>query len=75
MSFIHSFIKHKVKHFKRFFILMIKADSSWKLKIQYLKILAYFLRSSKKRICKTEKFKFFKAFSFMHALNTLSGFI
>ncbi len=42
------------------FILMIRAYSSWKSKIQYLKILEYFLRSIKKRICKPEKFKFFK---------------
>ncbi len=39
---------------------MIRAYSSWKSKIQYLKILEYFLRSIKKSICKTEKFKFFK---------------
>ncbi len=32
-------------------------------KKQYLKILEYFLRSIKKRICKTEKFKFFKYIS------------
>ncbi len=31
-----------------------------KVKTQYLKILEYVLRSVKKRICKTEKFKFFK---------------
>ncbi len=47
---------------------MIKAYSSWKSKIQYLKILEYFLRSDKKRICKTEKFKFFKVCSLMHSI-------
>ncbi len=31
-----------------------------KVKNQYLKILEYLLRSIKKSICKTEKFKFFK---------------
>ncbi len=39
-----------------------------KVKNQYLKILDYFLRSVKKRICKTEKFKFFKVYSFMHSV-------
>ncbi len=39
-----------------------------KVKNQYLKILEYFLRSTKKRICKTEKFKFFKLRSFMHSI-------
>ncbi len=39
-----------------------------KVKNQYLKILEYFLRSIKKRICKTEKFKFFKVCSFMHSI-------
>ncbi len=38
---------------------MIIAYSSWKSKIQYLKILEYFLKSIKKRICQTEKFKVF----------------
>ncbi len=33
-------------------ILMIRANSSWKSKIQYFKILEYFLWSIKKRICK-----------------------
>ncbi len=46
---------------------MIRAYSSWKSKIQYLKILEYFLRSIKKRICKTEMFKFFKVCSFTHS--------
>ncbi len=64
------FITCKVKHFKSLFvlILMIRAYSSWKSKIQYLKLLEYFLRSIKKRICKTEKFKFFKVCSFMHSI-------
>ncbi len=41
-------------HFKSFFvlILMISAYSSWKSKIQYLKILEYFLRSIKKGFAK-----------------------
>ncbi len=39
---------------------MIRAYSSWNSKIQYLNILEYFLRSIKKRIFKTEKFKFCK---------------
>ncbi len=39
-----------------------------KKKIQYLKTLEYFIRSIKKRICKTEKFKFSKACSFMHSI-------
>ncbi len=39
-----------------------------KVKNQYLKILEYFLRSIKKRICKTEKFKFFKVCSFTQYL-------
>ncbi len=39
-----------------------------KVKNQYLKILEYFLRSIKKRICKTETFKFFKVCSFMHSI-------
>ncbi len=39
-----------------------------KVKNQYLKILEYFLRSIKKRICETEKFKFFKVCSFMHSI-------
>ncbi len=39
-----------------------------KVKNRYLKILEYFLRSIKKRICKKEKFKFFKVYSFMHSL-------
>ncbi len=47
---------------------MIRAYSSWKSKIQYLKILEYFLRSIKKWICKTEKFKFLKVCSFMHSI-------
>ncbi len=47
---------------------MIRACSSWKSKIQSLKILEYFLRSIKKRICKTEKFKFFKVCSSMHSI-------
>ncbi len=50
---------------------MIRAYSSWKSKIQYLKILEYFLRSIKKRICKPEKFKFFKVCSFMHSILNL----
>ncbi len=37
--------------------------------------ISIFLKIIQRRICKTEKFKFFKAFSFMHALNTLSGLI
>ncbi len=49
-------------------ILMIRAYSSWKSTIQYLKILEYFPRSIKKRICKTDKFKFFKVCSFMHSI-------
>ncbi len=47
---------------------MIRSYSSWKSKIQYLKILEYVLRSIKKRICKTENFKFFKVCSFMHSI-------
>ncbi len=39
-----------------------------KVKNQYLKILEYFLKSIKKRIFKTEKFKFFKVCSFMHSI-------
>ncbi len=39
-----------------------------KVKNQYLKIFEYFLRSIKKRICKTEMFKFFKVCSFMHSI-------
>ncbi len=39
-----------------------------KNKIKSLKILEYFLRSIKKRICYTEKFKFFKVCSFMHSI-------
>ncbi len=39
-----------------------------KVKNLYLKILEYFLRSIKKRICQTEKFKFFKVCSFMNSL-------
>ncbi len=39
-----------------------------KVKNQYLKILEYFLRSIKKRICKQKKFKFFKVCSFMHSI-------
>ncbi len=38
-----------------------------KVKNPYLKILEYFLRSVKKRICKTEKFKFFKIYLFLHS--------
>ncbi len=45
-----------------------------KVKNQYLKILEYFLRSIKKRICKTEKFKFFKVCSFMHSILGLGSF-
>ncbi len=47
---------------------MIRAYSSWKSKIQYLKILEYFLRSIKKRICTTEMFKFFIVCSFLHSV-------
>ncbi len=48
---------------------MIRAYSSWKSKIQNLKILDYFLRSiKKKRTCQTEKFKFFKVCSLMHSM-------
>ncbi len=47
---------------------MIRAYSSWKSKIQSLKILEYFLRSIKKRISKTDNFKFFKVCSFMHSI-------
>ncbi len=52
----------KVKHFISCFVLIlnIRAYSSLRSKKQYLKILEYFLRSIKKKICKTEKFKFFK---------------
>ncbi len=39
-----------------------------KVKNQYLKILEYFLTSIKKRICKTEKFKFFKVCWFLHSI-------
>ncbi len=39
-----------------------------KVKNQYLKILEYFPRSIKKRICKTEKFKFFKVYLFLHSV-------
>ncbi len=45
-----------------------------KVKNQYLKILEYFLRSIKKRICKTEKFKFFKVYSFMHSVRGRGSF-
>ncbi len=44
-----------------------------KVKNQYLKILEYFLRSIKKRICKTEKFKFFYLFNFFIFLFSLTG--
>ncbi len=53
---------------------MIRAYTSWKSKIQHLKILEYFLRSIKKRICKTEKFKFFKVCLFMHSILGRSSF-
>ncbi len=46
---------------------MIRTYSSRKSKIQYLKILEYFLKITK-RICQTEKFKFFKVCSFMHSV-------
>ncbi len=46
-----------------------------KVKNQYLKILEYFLRSIKKRICKTEKFKLFKVCSFMHSILGLGSCI
>ncbi len=46
---------------------MIRTYSSWKSKIQYLKILEYFLKITK-RICQTEMFKFFKVCSFMHSV-------
>ncbi len=39
-----------------------------KVKNLCLKIFEYFLRSIKKRTCKTEKFKFFKVRSFMHSI-------
>ncbi len=65
--FIYSrLITRKVKHLRFFFFFfMITAYSSWNSKIQYLKLLECFLRSIKKRICKTEQFKFFKVGSFM----------
>ncbi len=54
---------------------MIRANSSWKSKIQYPKILEYFRRSiKKKRICQTEKFKLFKVCSFMHSILGRSSF-
>ncbi len=71
LSYILDSLHVKYNISKVFFvlILMIRAYSSWKSKIQYLKILEYFLRSiKKKRICKTEKFKFFKVCSFMHSI-------
>jgi len=73
------FIACKVKHLKSmflfiFFIFKIRAYSSRKSKIQYLKILDCFLWSIKKRICKTEKFKFFKVCSFMHSILGLGSF-
>ncbi len=37
------------------------------IKNQYLKLFKYFLRSIKTRICKMEKFKFFKVYSFKHS--------
>ncbi len=45
-----------------------------KVKSQYLKILEYFLRSIKKRICKTEKLKLFKVYSFMNSVLGLGSF-
>ncbi len=48
LSYILDSLHIKVNHFNFFFlILMIRAYSSWKSKIQYLKILEYFLRSIK----------------------------
>ncbi len=38
------------------------------MKVNNPVILEYFLRSIKKRICKPEKFKFFKVCSFMHLI-------
>ncbi len=46
-----------------------------KVENQYLKILEHFLRSIKKRICKTDKFKFFKVCSFMHSVLGRGSFI
>ncbi len=39
-----------------------------KVKNPVSQILEYFLRSIKKKICKTEKFKFFKVCLFMHSI-------
>ncbi len=77
-TFIYSrFITSKVKHFKSVFFLFffydIRAYSSLKSKIQYLKILEYFLRSLKKRICKTEVQVLWSMF--IYALNTWSGLL
>ncbi len=55
------FIKWKVKHFKSFLflILMIRTYSSWKVKIQYLKLLEYFLRSIKQGLASSLKYVHF----------------
>ncbi len=53
---------------------MIRSYSSWKSKIQFLKILEYFLRSIKRRICQTEKFKFVKVCSFLHSILSRGSF-
>ncbi len=54
-------------------MLMIRAYSSWKSKIQYLKILEYFLRWIKKGFSKQKIYKFCKMF--IYALNTWSGLL
>ncbi len=70
-TFIYSrFIACKVKHFKSFFCFHFDDYSLQLMKVKNPdpKILEYFLRSIKKRICKTEKYKFFKVCSFMHSI-------
>ncbi len=66
------FITCKVKHFC--FNFDDYNSQLMKVKNQYLKIFKYFLRSIKKRTCKTEKFKFFKVYSFMHSVLGRSSF-
>ncbi len=49
-------------------MMMIRAYSSWKSKIQYLKILEYFLRSIKKGFAKQKSSSSFKVWSFLHSV-------
>lgn len=63
-----------MKHFKRFvFISMIIAYSSWKSKIQYLRILAYFLKSMKMDL-QYRNIQLQKSM-FINALNTWLGLL